>query len=161
MAKQPARIRIYALAWFAFLASGCFVFALILAWPWLRSVPAEQSAYFFVSTTGVLFWTSIAVGLTVRDIVLKRYGQAKQTSKTKRAHRVFSNLLIWPASFVAFFSTCAPLGLLSAAEGTVQPSEKNWSNEIWIAAWILGCIAAVVVGALRREHQEVGLDQQS
>lgn len=141
------------LSWLAFAVTCCLVFGLILLWPWLRGASAEQAARVHVSIGGALFFTAVAVGLSVRDYVQRRLGikTGKQDSKVAGTGCLFVAV---PASVIAFFCTCAPLGLLAGAEGSVRPAERSWSSEMMIAAWVVGVISALVVA--RGKHQGDG-----
>lgn len=156
MVKPTPNVKIALLSWLAFVVTFCAVFGLVIAWPWLRGASEENAGHVMMSITGALMFTAAAVGLAVRDYVLRRLNGQTDDFKKPDVARTGCLLAALPASFVAFFCTCAPLGLLASAESSVRPLEQSWYHELWIVAWVLGVLSVMMVrNAKRRSERDV------
>lgn len=147
-----SKIKALILSWLAFVVTFCAVFGLVIAWPWLRGASGEDAGSVMISIEGALMFTAAAVGLAVRDYVLSRLTGKSDTKKSDVA-RTGCLLAALPASFIAFFCTCAPLGLLATAESSVRPLEQSWYYELWISAWLIGVLAVIMVRNAKRRNE--------
>lgn len=153
MNKPISKAKVILLSWLAFAGAFCVIVSLVFIWPWLRGAKAEQVARALSGMAVGLLVTAVVVGLRTRDFVedwLQIRGSGNQRELTKAG----CLLIALPSVFIAFFCTCAPLGILAAAESSVRPVERSWTNEIWIAAWVVGVIAAISVGIAKRKQRD-------
>ncbi len=148
--KRYSNFRTIVLSWLAFAGTFCLIVGIPIFWPSLRGAAKNDAEIAVVSMSGGAMITGVFVGLAVLEYVERRLGPGSEAVKRDLA-RSGCLFVVFPSAFVAFFCTCAPLGILAGAESSVRPVKNNWSNEIMIVAWIIGLLSAIRVAIAKRK----------
>ncbi len=149
--KRFSEFRAILLSRLAFAVTFCLIVGTPLFWPWLRGAEKNDAAIAAVSMSSGATIAGAFVGLAVLEYVERRLRSGSTPAKRDLA-RTGCLFAAFPSAFVAFFCTCAPLGILSGAESSVRPVEKNWSTEIMVVAWVVGIGSAVAVSVAKRRR---------
>ena len=152
MSKATSRIKLELLAWLAFCVVCAAFWGSFYAVAVMRATTPTEAARAAMTLSGSVMVVGIVLGLVARDYVRIRLAGAGRDENVELKGCFYLTI---PASLLAFFCTCAPIGLIAATEDTVRINEKNWSIELLALACILGLLAAFTVARrIQGKHKQ-------
>jgi hypothetical protein len=153
-------VLIVLLPWAAFLITFCLVAAAIIGPLVIRAKSSPEVAGALISLQSPVLFVSLFLGLVVsshvRRCLLRRSGVAEEALPKSGC-----SLLALPAAAIAFFCTCAPIGLVAIGKSTVPQGEAHRGGAWMMAAWLLGLLSAVAFGFRDRRDRSRKLEGNS